>query len=233
MPSKVYKHWFHTTNPLLSAGVDALNEHGRWISGFDADRPMRVEDVGGKALVTWDPIESPFPHPWRVTWNDDGTVNVQGGVVYDGTQAVAVTGLSAVALAAEDKVWLSVHYHNDPADPDVVELDYGADWPDDDYDVDVLPDASPLTLPKAGWSTTILRVAEIDADGVLWQYLWEDARVPKGATYTETTPIGYRVSGTMIQAIMMTKTFVNGVPRPLAAAPVAVDLFDTGVCPST
>jgi hypothetical protein len=232
---QLIKDWHRTGNPLLGVVADALNRHAVALNVHSSVPPIVTVAVPGGKKHVWLPWESPFDHPWRVrpSASTPGEIDIMGGHVHDGTDAGAdVAALTGVTAANDLRIWLRVKYYNDPATPSEFEIVTGAAWPDNDWSADVLPDASPLTLPDAGWSLTILRIAEIDSAGTLHQYLYEDVVLPRGGTYTTTTCIGFRLSGSTIQAIMVTQTTVNGVPQPVASAPVAVDIADLGPCPT-
>jgi len=227
------KTWFRTDNPQHAPVAAALNELGTWVNTFGSTQPIVTHPVPGGVKLRWQPWESPFCHPWRV-WQPDPAmahVSVQAGVVNTGQTLVTVTGLTAVDAAAGRKIWLSVKYYNDPATPNDIALASGTGaWPASSYSVDVLPDAgNPVTLPKAGWSITILPVAEI-VGTTLNQYLYEDVLLEKGLTHTTAEVIGFRWNGTILEAIQAVVTYVRGI-RTLIATPTAVQLFDTGDCP--
>lgn len=221
---------FWTSNPLLWALCFGLNCVGvRW-NGHSSTPPIVTRNVHGSKVHTWEPVVSPYPHPWRVNFDSDGKAAVQGGVVYTGAEAQAVTGLAGESLGAGDKVWLSVTYYNNPATPNEFVIATGAEWPDDDYETDTVPDpANPAVLPALGWCKAIVRLAEIAADGTVSQYQWSDVILPYGRTYSESMVMDHQWNASMFQHILAVRTVVRGIE--IAIAPALKDVFDTGDCP--
>jgi hypothetical protein len=227
---KLLKTWFLAKDPRLEAVAKGLNELGTWMNTFGAVRPLVAQPVPDGVKLRWQPWESPFVHPWRVSPGAEGKVNVAGGKVNPGATLVTVVGLTNVPATNGRKVWLRVKYYNDPMTPDEAELVSGSTaFPESDYEADVLPDPSdPLTLPQAGWAETILPVAEI-VNGELRQYLYETVLLPKGLTQTTVESLGHRWNGSYYEDILVAVTYVRGV-RTAMGTPWAVQLFDTALC---
>jgi hypothetical protein len=232
MPGSYLKNWYRTRNPLLRAVAEALNTAATWMNTFDGQTPIVVAPVQGGVLVTWEPIESPYPHPWRVTRTDDGKLDVAGGLVYRVTAEPLVAAPAAGITAADGlRIYLNVLYSNGATtDAATIGSTTGA-WPEDDYAADEIDAAS---LPDSGWSRHYIRLAEIDGTDLL-QYQYGDVCLPKGATYRIAYAIGSRWAGpgtTEYELLVAMQTWVNGVLQPLAAAPQWVTQFSTGPCPT-
>lgn len=166
MVRKLLKTSYRTDNPKLTPLCDGLNQVGTWGNTFDSLPPLVTQSVPGGVKLRWQPWESPFVHPWRVTLQAGlAKVDVAGGRVNRGDVLATVTGLTGLTAAAGLKVWLTVtHYHNH-ATASTYALNHGTG-------------AFPTSSNTSSSSVTILPVAEIDGTD-LNQYLYEDQYVPR------------------------------------------------------
>jgi hypothetical protein len=89
-----------------------------------------------------------------------------------------------------------------------------------------------MTLPTSGWCEVIVPIALYTEAGGVAQYLWEDAMVPYGLTYSAPRTIAFQVADSKLQAVNVTETYVRGELRYMTV-PAAVDVIElTDQCPS-
>jgi hypothetical protein len=166
MARKLLKTFYRTDDPQLRAVANALNELGLWVNTFDSRPPIITYPVPGGVCLYWQPWESPFAHPWRVTpQNGSGNVDVAGGRVNTGATSVDVAGLTDLTAVDDLKIWLSVKHYYNTATASEYKLDHGtASFPSDSH--------------GASYMLVIMPVAEI-VGNTLYQYLYEDQFVPR------------------------------------------------------
>ena len=96
------------------------------------------------------------------------------------------------------------------------------------------PEATAVLTTAAlttGWVEVIIPVGVIDEDAGPTQYLMEDVLLPYGKTYTANKHVGWRYAGSVLSQIVQAVTVVRSQEIALGA-PAAVDLFETGPCPT-
>lgn len=167
MPAReLIKNWYRTGNPLLSSIATGLNRLGTWCNTFDAVRPIFADAVPGGVKLRWQPWESPFVHPWRVTLQPGAALlDVAGGRVHRGDNQATVTGLTGVGAVNGRRIWLTVTHYHDQATASAYALGHGTStWPS--------------STNTATVATIVLPVAEI-VGTTLYQYLYSDQFVPR------------------------------------------------------
>lgn len=208
----------------------ALNGMARWANLFRADPPLEVTDGGGFPVLRLLATETPFLHPWRITWDSDAeTFGVAGGRVHDGLAWHSVAALADVDCSDPTYVWLRVKHYNDPGSAMEHVLAHGAELPASTYSAPVLSTTAALTT---GYAQVIIPIGLVDPDDGPTQYRLEDAWVPAGLTYSVSMHVGWSYSSDVWRQVVMHRTVVLGRDVALGS-PSNVDLFDTGPCPES
>jgi hypothetical protein len=166
MTRKQIKTSYRSDDPTLQPVCDSLNEMGEWKNAHGSLRPIVTKATQKGCVHVWDPWESPFVHPWRVSLQAGlAKVDVAGGRVNRGDALATVTGLTGLTAVDGLKVWLRVKHYHDYATASESILEHGTG-------------AYPTSSNTATLSTIYLPVAEIDGT-TLKQYLYEDQYVPR------------------------------------------------------
>lgn len=230
------KDWWVARSRRWRVIVDWMNQVAAFLNRIEVVRPLVMTKNNGSIQIAWYPPDAVLPHPWRISASNDGTgweYTVDGGRVHDGLSWVEVAGIAETALTADLCVWLKVKYWNSSTSTPIYQVVADTEFPESDWEADVLPGADPMVLPKSGWVETIIPIGLISAAGVVTQYLYEDQVLPFGLTYSAPRAIAYRydVATETVQAIQVVETFVRGELRSMTA-PLAVDLMaTTNNCP--
>jgi hypothetical protein len=166
MARKLLKTWYQTDDPQLIAVARGLNELGLWANTFGSGPPIITHPVPGGVYLHWEPWESPFAHPWRVTLQEGiSKVDVAGGRVNTGAASIDVAGLTDLTAVDDLKIWLSVKHYYNTATASEYKLDSGTA-------------AFPSNSHGASYMLVIMPVAEIVIE-TLYQYLYEDQFIPR------------------------------------------------------
>ena len=227
------KDWWHAKSRRWCPIVSWMNQVAAWLNRFEVLSPLIRTTHNGSVQIALLPDAGILPHPWLVRrYVDDGgdlVYTVTGGRVHDGQTWTDVDGIVETAAPASDLyVWLRVMCYNSMTAPSVAEIQTGTEFPESDYEADVLPDADVMTRPTSGWCETIIPIGIMPADDAIEQYLFEDQVLPYGLTYSMPRTIAYRYDEATetVQAIQVTETYVRGVLRSMTD-PVAVDVVGT------
>jgi len=171
-----------------------------------------------KPVVTIGNVSS-IEHPWKISV-DGSNFSVLGGYVNIGawlypafSGMVSVAGIGPIALGAVNTyVWLTVTHPNTGAPYSTCTLLSGTVLPKSSYVFDAIPsDGTAPPFPLVGYCTMILPVGIITSSGQIYQHLLEDQFVPWGSTTSWSMTVGYRDTGSAIQAVVAGCSQICGV----------------------
>lgn len=222
------KDWWHARGRLTHVAA-WMNQVAGWCNRFDAAYPLVALKQNGSVYLVMQQDAIPATHPWKATRTSATKLTVAGGSVNLGDEVLAVEGTTETISVGAVKVWLKVTIPND-GEPSA-KIDSGADWPEEDYEVDSLPGDPACTPPSLdGWCKVYIRLAEVD-DNVLTQLAHSDILLPRGQTIELTRVLAHYWDDVTLKLVVLTETLINGIVRDVSG-PTCVSVFATGPCPA-